>query len=279
MLLKNTLDYRTYAFDNKVWSYFAYEENSNICDTERKLVSPYTIFNCLKIPKVCAQSYGLFNGPIYPFLMGRWKIHFGIPAEIKEVILYPAGSFYLKVKDEICFRTVSHLKTTKKNHFKEQGCSSDSGQFLDRKGFCQNCPNGSVPRLNGFTPNSPGPLSYGCLPSTKQVDSQTTQQNYSPTMKQQTYSPTIKPKEYPVHLSTVESTFSTSRPKGPTMEKPTVKYSEECVESSAGPLSCGQVMLCLVGTQPRSLFDALEAFNVFFSRQLSHFTCQKALIL
>lgn len=53
----------------------------------------------------------------------------------------------------------------------------------------------------------------------------------------------------------------------PHMEKPTVKYTEECVESSAGPLSCGQHKWCFVwvedsGIQPWSLFNIFEVFNV-----------------
>ena len=51
------------------------------------------------------------------------------------------------------------------------------------------------------------------------------------------------------------------------MEKPTVKHSEECVELSVGPLSCGRHKWCFVwvedaGTQPLSLFHVLEAFNL-----------------
>lgn len=58
---------------------------------------------------------------------------------------------------------------------------------------------------------------------------------------------------------------SASKTAEPHMEKPTVKYSEECVESSAGPLSCGRHKWCFVwaedsGTQLRSLFHVLEAF-------------------
>lgn len=53
----------------------------------------------------------------------------------------------------------------------------------------------------------------------------------------------------------------------PHMEKPTVKYTEECVESSVGPLSCGQHKRCFVwvedsGIQSWSLFDIFEAFNM-----------------
>lgn len=55
---------------------------------------------------------------------------------------------------------------------------------------------------------------------------------------------------------------SVSKTTEPHMEKPTVKYSKECVESNAGPLSCGRHKWCFVwveesGIQPRPLFDVL----------------------
>ena len=150
---------------------FSYKENSVNCDQRDSDVSPYSLRNCDSIDNICRTSDGNFKGNIYPSLLSLWNLKVAIPIREKRSLPYPVGTFYLKAKAEICFRDRPGINTMMR--LGDTICCGTEGKYSDVNEDCQECPKGSVSRLNGYycescpigyEPRSPGHVSYGCLP-------------------------------------------------------------------------------------------------------------------
>ena len=171
-LLDNTVGDELYLFDEGVHAAFLLQEGNPLCNKQHILNSPYSVVNCQPQGDACIRSDGLFDGPIYPSLMARWKIDFAIPTSLKQALPFPVDQINLKVEAEICFRK-SFVRKQVIERATSGSCCADSDKYTRANRECQSCPEGSSPRLNGYfcescpsgsTPRDKGVASYGCVP-------------------------------------------------------------------------------------------------------------------
>jgi len=164
--------------DNKKSSFaqavfIAKEGHQCKCDQCQNL---YNVKDCSAQIGMCTNRLGEFDGPIFPSLMGKWKIEFK-PSRWKKRIPYPVGVIKLKAKIEICYtnsktRPASAKQWTSNSFSSKKCCAVMNKPKILSGNDCQACPPKSSPRLNGYycesCPKGFEPLdiqdkgSYGC---------------------------------------------------------------------------------------------------------------------
>ena len=172
-MIVNTFDGETYIFDDSMTNKFAYTEHDSNCQSDKIYKIPYNMDNCPLLEEVCQSYEGMFTKPIYPSLLGLWKISFEIPAYLKVQRPFPVGPFYLKARAEICFRgnMNANISYDENAAISTGSCCAYSNMYQDESGTCLPCPSGSSPRLNGYYCEScppgyqqinPGVEGWGC---------------------------------------------------------------------------------------------------------------------